>query len=338
MVNPRRVSKSAVSPAAKLVGRIAFAAAITFGSGIVLAQAYPSRPVRIVVPFPPGNPLDAPTRMIAEKLSQMWGQPVIVDNRPGGTLVIGIDVVAKSAPDGYTLLSTTPAVVQGPALVKDVPYDTLRDLAPITKVIDAYNIFAIDGSLQANNLKEFISLAKANPGKFNFGSFGIGTTAHLLIAKLNQDAKVNIVHIPYKGSGAAYQALLTGEVSAALLSLVTIKPQLASGKLKAIGVVGGRRSPAAPEIPTFEEAGVSGFSEVGFWLAFFGRGGTPEPILNKIAADIGEATKDPKIDAYFRNTGSIPVNNTPAEFRGIVAREVAYWIDLVKTTGVNLNQ
>ena len=301
------------------------------------AQGFPERAVKIVVPYPPGNPLDTPTRMIAGKLSQLWGQPVILENRTGPTLISGIDAVAKSAPDGYVLLSGTPAVVQAPALVKNLPYDTLRDLAPVTKLIDAYNIFVVHGALPANTLTEFIAAARANPGRYSFGSSGVATTAHLLLAKLNFDSQSDITHIAYKGSSAAYRALAQGEVSSAVLSLSTIRPQLAAGKLKALGVIGSVRAPTAPEIPTFEEAGVRGFSAIGFWQGIFARNGTPEPVLNRIAADIGKAIRSEELETYYRSNGSTLVLNTPAEFRDIVNREVNYWVDLVRTTGVKLD-
>jgi len=301
------------------------------------AQGYPERAVKIVVPYAPGNPLDTPTRMIAGKLSQIWGQPVVLENRTGPTLISGIDVVAKSAPDGHVLLSGTPAVVQAPALVKNLPYDTLRDLAPVTKLIDAYNIFVVGSAVPANTLPEFIAAARANPGRYSFGSSGTATTAHLLVARLNFDHASEITHVAFKGSAAAYRALLQGEVSAAVLSLSTVTPQLAAGKLKALGVIGGARAPAAPGIPTFDEAGVRGFSAVGFWQGIFTRNGTPEPVLNRIAADIGKAMRSEELEAYYRSNGSTLVLNTPAEFRDIVNREVSYWLDLVRTTGVKLD-
>ncbi len=333
--------------------RFAVAILVALAASWASAQGFPERAVKIVVPYPPGNPLDTPTRMIAGKLSQLWGQPVILENRTGPTLISGIDAVAKSAPDGYVLLSGTPAVVQAPALVKNLPYDTLRDLAPVTtlidaynifrdlapvtKLIDAYNIFVVHGALPANTLTEFIAAARANPGRYSFGSSGVATTAHLLLAKLNFDSRSDITHIAYKGSSAAYRALVQGEVSSAVLSLSTIRPQLAAGKLKALGVIGSARAPTAPEIPTFDEAGVRGFSAIGFWQGIFARNGTPDPVLNRIAADIGKAIRSEELDTYYRSNGSTLVLNTPAEFRDIVTREVNYWVDLVRTTGVKLD-
>lgn len=317
--------------------RLAGAILLALSACWAQAQGFPAKAVRIVVPYPPGNPLDTPTRLIADKLSLLWGQPVLVENRTGPTLISGIDTVAKSAPDGQVLLSATPALVQAPALVKDLPYDTLRDLAPVTKLIDAYNIFVIDARLPAGTLQEFVAMARANPGRTSFGSAGNASTTHLLLAKLNLDYGTGIIHVPYKGSSAAYRALLQGEVSSAVLSLSTVRPQLAAGKLKALGVIGATRSSSAPDIPTFEEAGIRGFSSPGFWQGIFTRSGTPEPILNKIAADMGKALRSEELQTYYRSNGSTVTLTTPAEFRDIVTREVNYWIDLVRATGVKLD-
>lgn len=300
-----------------------------------LSQTYPSKPVRIAVTLPAGNPLDVQVRLVGSKLSALWGQPVIVENKPGGNFVIGTEYVVKSPADGYTLLATITSIVQSPALMKNLPYDTVKDLAPITKIGDSRLFLVVDAKLPARTLGELLNLVRASPGKFNFASYGVATTSHLVLEKINIEGKVNVVHIPYKGSSASVQAVLSGEASLAMNSMTDVGPHIAAGKLRALAVNGERRSPYAPEVPTFEEAGLSGFN-VGIWSALFAPAGTPEAILSRIAADVGRALATPEVQDLYRQMGNEPTSSTPSQFKEVVRREIEYWSDLTRRSGIKV--
>lgn len=329
------IQMKAVSRSGSIVAAL-FALVVTAQSAFA-QEAFPNKPVRIIVTSAPGVVTDLNARVIATKLATMWSQPVVVENKVGGNQIIGTDAMVKSAPDGSTLLLTNTSIVQNPATrPKDLPFDTLRDIAPVTQVQITRIMYAIDAKLPVKTVAEFIALAKANPGKFSFGSYGSGSTAHMMAAKMNHDFGVNIVHVPYNGPAPAVRALLAGEVASVMSDLATLRPALAGGQARIIATTGGKRSPYSPEIPTFEESGVSGFA-VDAWGGIFAPGATPEPVLNKISADIGKAIAMPDVQAWYKGATVEPVNNTPAQFREIFRRDIEYWTNLIRNTGIKLD-
>jgi len=297
---------------------------------------WPARPVRLVVTSGAGGASDLNARVIAPKLSALWNQPVIVENRPGGSFIVGTEHVARSAPDGYTLLVTITNLAQHPATRKNLPYDTLRDIAPITRLHLQRLFFVIDSKLPANTLQEFIALARAHPGKYNFASYGNVSTAHLLLAKLTHDAKIDLVHVAYPGMVGAVRAVLAGDAAVAAFDLPNVQANMAAGRVRPIASTGSGRSPHMPDIPTFEESGVPGFA-VGIWAGLFAPGATPVPVLDRIAADYAKALATPEVQEWYRKAGVETVADTPAGFREIVTRDIAYWTNLVQTTQIKLD-
>ncbi|MFM9883472.1 MAG: Bug family tripartite tricarboxylate transporter substrate binding protein [Burkholderiales bacterium] len=299
--------------------------------------SYPTKPVRIIVTSGPGVVTDLNARLVAGKLSTMWGQPVVVENKVGGNAIIGTDAMVKAAPDGHTLLLTTTGIVQNPATrLKDLPYDTERDVAPVTQMFIVRIMYAVDAKLPANTIGEFLGLAKANPGKFNFGSYGTGSTAHLLATKLNRDANVDIVHVPFNGPAPAVRALLAGDVSSVMSEVATLRPHVTAGKARYLATTGGKRSAHAPDVPTFAEAGVSGFA-VDSWAGLFAPGATPDRILNKISSDVAAVMVMPDVRAWYHDATIEPASNTPAEFKAIIKRDIDYWRSLVTSTGMKVD-
>ena len=309
--------------------------ALLTAAGSVLAQGtFPQRLVRIVTVSAAGSTGDMATRLVANKLGGTWNQSVLVENKPGGNLIPATDTVIKSPADGYTLLGTQGSMAQIPALRK-LPYDTLRDLAPITKIMDTQIYYVVDSKLPVKNMNEFIAWARSNPGKYNFASYGTGSTAHLLAAMLNQDAKVDLIHVPYKGVPAAVQAVLGGEVVATLSDLGSVQPHVASGRLRILAATGTKRSIFSTDVPTFQEEGISGFS-TSIWTGFFAPAGTPNAVLDKIAADVAGALATADVQAGFRKLTLEPSSNTPAEFRNLVRQEVEFWEKVIKQAGITV--
>lgn len=294
---------------------------------------FPTKPVRLIVTSQAGNVTDSNARLLGAKLSAMWGQPVIVEQKVGANGAIGTDYVAKSPPDGHTILVTTTALVQTLALRKEVPYDVRKDLAPVSQLFFLRLALVVDKSLGVKTLGEFIQLAKKNPGKYTFGSFGIGSTAHLAVAKLNNDLGLDIVHVPYQGTPASTRAIVAGEVSAALVDPFSARAYIESGKLTVLATTGARRSPYFPEIPTFEQAGVKGFS-VDNWAGWLAPGGTPQAILDKISADIARVQAMPDVAAAYEKSGIEIAHSTPMAFKQIVNRDAEYWADLVRIANI----
>jgi tripartite-type tricarboxylate transporter receptor subunit TctC len=319
-----------------LYAAISIAALFFFYSPIATAQeqrTFPWKPVRLIVTSAVGNVTDMSARLLASKLSVMWGQPVIVEQKVGGNGSIGTDFVVRSPADGHTILMTTTALVQTLALRKQLRYDIFKDLSPISQVFILRLVFATGNKVPVKTLDEFIRLAKANPGKYTFASFGVGSTGHMVIGKLNHDAGIDVVHVPYSGTTPAVRALVAGEVDATLADLFLVKQYIAGGKAKILASTGGKRSPYSPEVPTFAQSGVSGFGTDN-WAAWFAPAGTPEPVLVKIAEDIRKAQAMPDVQAWYANAGIEIASTTPAELRQIVRQDADYWINLVKETGI----
>ena len=301
------------------------------------AQAYPSKPVKIIVPYTPGGGTDAVARGLAHQLSEAWGQPVIVENRPGGATIIGADAVAKSPGDGYTLLfSDSAAFVINQHLYSKMPYNPMTDLAPITVVVRLAPVLALSNAVPANNLRELIAYAKANPGKLTYASFGSGSYPHVITEQLKRMAGIDILHVPYKGSAAAVTDILNGRLSMLIVSLSIFEQHEKAGKLKVLATATEKRLALRPELPTISEAGVPGYS-ASVWFGMAAPASTPAPILDKLNADIRKILADPTYRQKFITAQSFePGGMSRAEFAALLKVENERWGQLVKDSGAVL--
>jgi len=296
-------------------------------------QLYPNRPVQIIVPFTPGTGMDILARTVGQKLSERWGQPVVVDNRPGASGNIGTDMVVKAAPDGYTLLITANTLVMTVSLYRNVPYDPIKDLAPVEKMATGTMAITFNPAVPARSLTEFVAYAKANPGKLAYGSPGIGTPQHLATELLKSTAGIDMLHVPYKGSAGAITGLLSGDVAMMCNALHAVLPQVKAGKILAIAVGGPKRSHVAPEIPTFAESGYPDF-DVDFWYGVLAPAATPREIIAKLNQDITQVLNAPEMRETLSNQGLEPVTGTPEQFAELIRTDLARWANVIKTAGV----
>jgi tripartite-type tricarboxylate transporter receptor subunit TctC len=294
---------------------------------------YPNRPVQIIVPFTPGTGMDILARLVGQKLSERWGQPVIVDNRPGASGNIGTDMVVKAAPDGYTLLITANTLVMTVSLYRNVPYDPIKDLAPVEKMAVGTMAITLNPAVPAHTLKEFVAYAKANPGKLAYGSPGVGTPQHLATELLKSEAGIDLLHIPYKGSAGAITGLLSGDVAMMSNALHAVLPQVKAGKLNAIAVGGPKRSRVAPDIPTFAESGYPDF-DVDFWYGLLAPAATPKEIITKLNQDIAQVLNAPEMREALSAQGLEPVTGTPEQFAELIRTDLARWARVIKTAGI----
>ena len=288
-------------------------AALGVIAGEAVAQAYPTKPIRILVPFAPGGSIDVLARLLAPKMADELGQPVIVENRPGAGGRIAPEAVAKSAPDGYTILISSNFLAVMPALYKKASFDPTRELAPLSQLIATELILVATPKLEVNSLKEFIALAKAKPGQLNHASTGVASQLHLTMEVIKSLADIDVEQIPYKGDGPALSALLSGEVSVAVLPISTVSLQVKNGRLRAIAVTGTTRSSALPEVPTIIESGLPGVDMSG-WMSFFAPAGTPRPILSRVQQAAAKALAAPDVRERLPVLGQIPVGSTPEQF------------------------
>ena len=301
------------------------------------AANFPTKPVQIVVPFPPGGGSEAFARSIAAKLTPLWGQQVIIDNRGGAGGTIGSYLVVKAPPDGYTLLmglNGTHGMAQ--SLYRKLPYDTIRDFTPITMVGIGPNILAVHPSVPVKSVKELIALAKAKPGQLNFGSPGNGAAPHLQMEVFNRLARGKMTHVPYKGGGPANIALLSGEVQLAFTAVTVGLPYVEAGKLRALGLSGAKKPASLSRFPTVAESGLPGYDE-STWYGMFGPAGLPPAILNKLNADVVKVLSSPDLKEFFAQQGQELVGNSPERFKEIVRAEVAKWAEVIKEIGLHLD-
>jgi tripartite-type tricarboxylate transporter receptor subunit TctC len=321
----------------KSTQRFIAAFALTAAAGIACAQEYPTKPVTMIVPWPPGGPSDIAARPLAKGLTETLGKPFVIENRGGASGNIGTAVVAKSAPDGYTLLVTSSSpIVINPSLYKNLPFDPQKDLAPITNVLRVPLVLAVNPSLPVKNLKELIDYIKKQGGKFQYASAGSGTPQHLTAELFKTVAKVDMVHVPYKGSAPAITDALGGHVPMIFDSTVAIVPHLKAGKLRPIAVSSEKRSPLLPDVPTFKEAGLPGVESYA-WYGFFGRAGTPKPILDKLNAAAIKVLKGPDFQNVYKETGSEFVGSSPEVFAKFIQAEAAKWAKVVKESGATVD-
>ena len=297
------------------------------------AASYPAKPIRLVVPFPPGGATDILARAIGQRFSEVLGQPVIVDNRPGAGGNIGSELVAKAAPDGYTLLMGTVGThAINPSLYAKMPYDHVKDFAPVILVAGVPNVLVVHPSVPARTVGEFITYAKANPGKLNFASSGSGTSIHLAGELFKVMAGVQMTHVPYKGSSPAIQDLLGGQVQLMFDNLPSALPQIKAGKLRALAVTTANRTPALPDVPTVAEAGLPGF-EASSWFGVLAPAGTPPAIIARLNAEGVKWLATPEAKEKMQNLGANAAGGTPDDFAAHIRAETVKWARVVKESG-----
>jgi tripartite-type tricarboxylate transporter receptor subunit TctC len=309
------------------------ACALTFGATLpAAAQTYPSKPIRVVVPFVAGGAVDLLARIMGQKLTEALGQPVIIENRPGAGGNAASDMVAKSPPDGYTILQNTNGLAISPALYKKLPFDPVRDLVPVTQLVASQLLLVATPSLPAKNARELIALAKSKPGTLNYGMTGVGNPLHLTMEMLMHTGGVKFQPIPYRGDAPLNTALIAGEVHLAVVPFATARPNIESGKLRALGIAGAKRSPELPDVPTIGES-VTGF-ESGSWQGWFVPAGTPPEVIALIQREAAKALKMPDVRARMAATANEVVGSTPAEFAVRYKADLAQFAKIVKDAGI----
>ncbi len=312
-------------------------AALAFAWSVSAQSPYPSKPIRLIIPFPPGGSADTIGRLLAQEMSKSLGQPVVAENRPGAGGNIGVDVVAKSAPDGYTFgLAAAGALAINQHLMGKLPYDPVKDLAPVSKLADIPIVVVVANSTPAGSVRELIDAAKAKPGALGFASAGNGTAMHLSGELFKLMAGVDMTHVPYKGSGPAVTDLVSGQVPVGFVDLVSALPQIRAGRVKGLAVASGKRTITAPDIPTVAEAGVPGFDAVG-WFGVVAPAGTPGDIVAKLNAETVRIMALPEVRERALATGAEPSTNSPEEFAVFIAAEIPKWERVVKASGAKAN-
>ena len=313
--------------------RLAACLAFLLAAANVHAQSWPTKPVKVVVPFPAGGPTDVLTRALSDKLTAALGQPVVVENKPGAGGSIGADFVAKSAPDGYTLVMATSSTHSvGPYLTK-VPYDPQKDFTPVIYVGRAANILLVSPVAGVNNVRELIEYARRNPGKVNYATSGIGSVAHLTSEMFASMAGVKLTHVPYKGLQLSIPDLMSGQVTMVFDSILTGKPHVEGKRLKGIAVSSAERSSLVPDIPTVAEAGLPGFQS-SVWFGLLGPAGTPPAVVERVNAEMNRILRDAAIQERFATLGFESAGGTPAEFAATIAAESARWSKVIRETNV----
>jgi tripartite-type tricarboxylate transporter receptor subunit TctC len=302
------------------------------------AQTFPSRPVTLVVPFTTGTGIDILARAIGPKLSERWNQPVVVENKPGASGNIGTDYVAKSAPDGHTLMVTVNTYTITPSLFKNVPYDPVADLAPISKIALATYTFAVNPAVfPANNMQEAIALIRANPGKYNFASPGNGTPHHVGMELIKLRLGLNATHIPYKGFAGAMTDLVSGQVHMMFTLIHSSIPHVRSGRIRALGVTGAQRSPQYPDAPTFREQGIDFMDDVDAWYAVMAPGKTPPELVARLNSDVNAVMAMLDVREHLVKQGMIPVTSTPAQLAALIRTDLARWAKVVQDAKITVD-
>ncbi|MPZ45911.1 MAG: tripartite tricarboxylate transporter substrate binding protein [Betaproteobacteria bacterium] len=314
----------------------AAALSLLVASGAATAQNYPNRPVRFIVPFAPGGNTDVQGRLIAQKLSEAWGQQVVVDNRGGAGGTLGADMAAKAAPDGYTfVLASFGNILVGPALYRKLPYDPVKDLAPVVLVSTPPGLLVVNPTLPARDVQELVAYARANPGRINYGSAGNGVWNHLFGELFKSMAKIEMTHVPYKGTAPAITDLIGGQLQMMMSPFPTALPHVKSGRLRALAVTDARRSPVVPNIATVAESGLPGYAAAS-WFALLAPAATPKPIITKLNLDVNRIFAEPAVKAAFVSDGSEPVGGTPEDLARSIREGMAKWGKLVRDLNVQL--
>jgi tripartite-type tricarboxylate transporter receptor subunit TctC len=306
----------------------------TSASALAQAASYPNRPIRIVVPFPVGGIADTFSRTIGIKLTEVWGQPVVVENKTGAGGNIGAELVAKSAPDGYTLvMGNIGSHAVNVSLFKNIPFDPIKDFVPIAHVLDAEGLLVVNPSVNANSVREILEMARAQPGKLSYASGGLGTTSHLAGELFKSTAKVDIVHVPYKGNSPAITDLLGGQTQMSFATMPTVLPHVKAGKLRAIASIGLARTVALPDVPTVAESGLPGF-EVSNWIGLFAPAGTPTEIIAKLNAEVQKIMRSPDVQKRLEAEGARFIPTTPGQFAAFQKDELVKWAKIIKDANI----
>jgi tripartite-type tricarboxylate transporter receptor subunit TctC len=317
--------------------RVLLGALVALAAMCAFAQSYPNKPIRLVVPFPPGGTTDILARDVGQRLTEALGQPVVIDNRPGAAGNIGSEIVAKSTPDGYTLLMcTVSSHAINPSLYSKLPYDHIKDFAPVVLVARVPNVLEVNPSVPVYTVTDLIKLAKEKPGQLNFASSGSGTSIHLSGELFKTMAGVNMVHVPYKGSAPAVTDLVGGQVHLMFDNLPSSLQQIKGGKLRAIAVTSAQRSPALPDIPTIAESGLPGF-EATSWFGVLAPAGTPAAIVNRLNAEVDKWLQSDSGKAQLLEQGALPAGGTPEEFAAYIRAETEKWAKVVKVSGAKVD-
>ncbi len=305
----------------------------TGGVTDLFAQAYPSKPLRMILPFPPGGPTDLLGRTLGAKMAENIGHAVVIDNRPGAGGNLGVELAAKSPPDGYTMVLSSPLIAIAPSLYARLNYDPVKDLAPISLAAAVQNVMIVHPSVPAKTLKEFIAMAKANPGKFNFGSGGSGTTSHLAPELLKSLAKINMVHVPFKGTGVGMIGLMSGQVDTLFIAAPIAAPQVNAGKVRALVVLAEKRTAALPNVPTTKEAGVDDYV-VPLWYGLLASAGTQRDYIMKLNGEIAKALAAKDVIDKFASAGIDPMPSSPEQFSSFIRTETVRYAKVIKDAGI----
>lgn len=318
-----------------LLAALAVLAGVTTStSALAQASSYPNKPIRIIVPFPVGGIADTFSRTIGVKLTEVWGQPVVVENKTGAGGNIGAEIVAKSPPDGYTLvMGNIGSHAVNVSLFKTIPFDPIKDFVPIAHVLDAEGLLVVNPSVNANSVREILEMSRAQPGKLSYASGGLGTTSHLAGELFKSTAKVDIVHVPYKGNAPAITDLLGGQTQMLFATMPTVLPHVKAGKLRAIASIGLVRTAALPDVPTVAESGLPGF-EVSNWIGLFAPGGTPSDIVAKLNAEVQKIMRSPDVQKRLEAEGARFIPTTPAQFAAFQKEELVKWAKIIKDANI----
>jgi len=307
-------------------------------ASVAQAQSYPNKPIRWIVPYTGGGITDVVTRIVTNKMSGSLGQPIVVDNRPGANSILGSDLAAKAPPDGYTMVTVIAGYSANVTLYAGkLPFEPLKDLVPVSLAAIAPLIMTVNNNLPAKDVKELIAYAKANPGKLNFGSSGIGAAAHLTCELFKQTTGIDMVHVPFKGTAPAMQAAMANDIQILVDTPSSLMPQVRGGKLRALGMFSGKRLPAYSDVPTLAEAGGPAL-ESSTWVMFMAPGATRKDIVNRLAAETAKALKDPDVREKLTQTGIEPVGDTPEQAKQFLDAEIAKWAKVINTAGVKAEQ
>lgn len=309
--------------------KLLYVASVLFTAQPAHAQTYPTKPIRVIVPFAPGGSLDVVGRVVFDSVSRLIGQQVIMDFRPGASGNIGTELVARAAPDGYTLLLNTLPLVVNPSLYRKLPFDVVRDFAPVSLIGTAPFVLVVHPSVPAKTVKELVALAKSRAGKLNYASAGIGTNLHVAVELLKNLTKTDIVHIGYKGGGPALVATLSGEADLSILSIPAALPHMQSGRLRALATTGAKRSPSLPQLPTIAEGGVPGY-EFSSWWGVLAPAAAPGPAIGAFNEYVVKATRTPEVHKRFADEGVETIASSPEQFSAHIKRELARWAKVVK--------